>query len=43
MSYSTITGILRLPKYYKVEKQMTEEGHGASEGIRTGRGSGYTG
>ena len=25
MGYSTITGILRLPKYYKVEKQMTEE------------------
>ena len=25
MSYSTVTGILRLPKYYKVEKQMTEE------------------
>ena len=23
--YSTLTGILRLPKYYKVEKQMTEE------------------
>ena len=25
MGYSTITGILRLPQYYKVEKQMTEE------------------
>ena len=25
MSYSTVTGILRLPKYYKVEKQMPEE------------------
>ena len=25
MSYSAVTGILRLPKYYKVEKQMTEE------------------
>ena len=25
MGYSTITGILRLPKYYKVEKKMTEE------------------
>ena len=25
MGYSTITGILRLPKYYKVERQMTEE------------------
>ena len=25
MGYSTLTGILRLPKYYKVEKQMTEE------------------
>ena len=25
MGYSTITGILRLPKYYKLEKQMTEE------------------
>lgn len=23
--YSTLTGIFRLPKYYKVEKQMTEE------------------
>lgn len=25
MSYSAVTGILRLPKYYKVEKQMMEE------------------
>ena len=25
MGYSTIIGILRLPQYYKVEKQMTEE------------------
>lgn len=24
-SYSTLTGILRLPRYYKVEKQMNEE------------------
>ena len=24
LSYSTLTGILRLPKYYKVEKEMTE-------------------
>ncbi len=24
-SYSTLTGILRLPKYYKVEKEMNEK------------------
>ena len=36
--YSTLTGILRLPKYYKVEKEMNQS-HGASEGFRSGQGS----
>ena len=31
MGYSTITGILRLPKYYKVEKQMIILQGGAEE------------
>ncbi len=43
MSYSTVTGILRLPKYYKVEKRMMEEAMELLKGIRIGRGSRYTG
>jgi branched-chain amino acid transport system ATP-binding protein len=33
MSYSTVTGILRLPKYYKVEKQT---GYGVQDRCLTG-------
>ena len=31
--YSTIEGILRLPGYRKVEKEMNEQGNGAAESI----------
>ena len=34
-TYSTLEGILRLPRYYKVEKEMDERGHGTLKGIRT--------
>ena len=42
MGYSTITGILRLPKYYKCRKADDGGSHGTSESIRTGSGSRYT-
>ena len=48
MGYSTITGILRLPKYYKgggnvLWRRLFGGSHGTSESIRTGSGSRYTG